>query len=137
MATTTTTETATATNIMVTIAEDYMRDIFGTIEDAIKQRIFLEDLAVKYNAQLEELTKTKEELVATRAQLVAAKDANKLETIYAKIFLENLMSNKKMGREEVATVVEDVIATVVKKRKMRSDDTKAAEAAEAMKKGKK
>jgi len=113
-------EVAMQTNVMVTVTEEYMRDIFETIGDAIHQRIFLEDLAAKYNAQLEELTKVKEELKV-------AKEANKLEAIYAKIFLENLMTNKKGDIHEVAAVAEDIVKMLTK-RKGEDNEVKAKKA---------
>ena len=131
----------------VTISEDYMRDIFDTVGDAIRQRIFLEELAGKYNAQLAELSSVKQELLMVKqelentkkdltvanAQLTIAHEANKIETIYAKIFLENMMANKKvdevdMDEDDVVTdVVSDIVEKVsktAKKRKMNSDITK-------------
>jgi len=124
-----------------------MRDIFDTVGDAIRQRIFLEELAGKYNAQLAELSSVKQELLMVKqelentkkdltvanAQLTIAHEANKIETIYAKIFLENMMANKKvdevdMDEDDVVTdVVSDIVEKVsktAKKRKMNSDITK-------------
>ena len=121
--------TTTTAAGMVTISEEYMQDIFNTIEDAIQQQIFLEDLVAKYNIQVYEFVQLRDELMITRnklaeteVQLKRAEEVVKIEATYAKIILENLM----MKDTNVDAIVKSNIPVrESKKRKLSTTNTSA------------
>jgi len=112
----------------VTIAESYMRDIFDTLGDAIRQRNQLDFLITKCHTQEQEMEELRQRLLAreaelgalrgllgaTQKQLEVAQQENKLETIYARIFLENISKKDEPLRAES---VETVMNTLKKRKR--------------------